>query len=222
MDLNIIEGYIEVSGEKPVLITALHGFGTDLFKDVVDKLKELNLYEEFNEILTSRSAVDLFTGEIAFKAGIAEKCWVILPTISKVDKLNKLPIPDYNLNKPYARLTPLWKRVEQLIKEEKTKLIIDVHGMKDVNKWPDICIACNNYRTASKGLIEAIAETLQTIGLSVKIDYPFSGGALIKHFGSPPKVEAFSIEIKRNLRQFYSHAPQIMREVVRTALKFKF
>jgi len=218
VNLNVIEGYVEVSGKKPVLITALHGFGTDRFKDIVGKIKELGLEYAFSELIPSRSAVDFLTWEIAFKAAIATNSWAVLPTISKVDHVDGLNIPYYNLNKEYGRKTPLWRRIEQLVNEGKIKYIIDVHGMKNISVWPDVCLSTNGYSSVSRNVLEKIVEKLRKRGLRVSVDKPFKGGALIKYFGKPPKTEALGIELKRNLRFFGSKAPEIIIEVVNTFL----
>lgn len=221
MKYNVLEGFIEIEGKYPILITALHGFGSDRFKDVIVRIKEYGLYDKFKDIVTSSSAVDFLTSEIAFKVGIAEKCWVILPTISKVDVVNNLPIPDYNLNKEYAQVTPIWNRVEELIKNGLVNVIIDIHGMKAVTKWPDICISCANYTTASKETINSIVKVFRKLGYNVKIDKPFKGGAFIRHFGNPPITEAFSIEIKRNYRFLGSNIIWTLRLIVKEIIKLK-
>ncbi len=215
MDLNIVEGYIEIEGKNKVLITALHGFGTDRFKDVVDKIRELGLEYAFSELVPSRSAVDFLTWEIAFKAAVATNSWVILPTISKVDSVDGLRIPDYNLNKEYAKETPLWKRIEELVVGEKVKLIIDIHGMKNVSSWPDICVSTNGLSSASKDTISRVVKYFEKLKFNVALDKPFKGGALIRHFGKPPKVEALGIELKRNLRFFRSNIPRVMAGLVK-------
>jgi len=218
---DILEGFIEVKGKHPILVIALHGFGSDRFKDVIARIKEYGLYDKFKDIVTSNSAVDFLTGEIAFKVGIAEKCRVILPTISKVDMVNNLPIPDYNLNKEYALITPIWRRVEELIKNGLVNVIVDIHGMKAITKWPDICISCANYTTASKETIDSVARVFKKLGYSVKIDKPFKGGAFIRHFGNPPATEAFSIEIKRNHRFLGSNITWALRLIIREIIKLK-
>ncbi|MGQ9469789.1 MAG: hypothetical protein ACUVTD_08250 [Nitrososphaerales archaeon] len=84
MDLEKIEGYIELNGRKPILLTALHGFGTDRYKLLVRRLKMLDFQGQLRGLYRSSSAVDLFSGEIVVKVGIAKDCWVMLPTLSKV------------------------------------------------------------------------------------------------------------------------------------------
>jgi len=200
MDLERIEGYIELKGQKPILLMALHGFGTDRYKLLVKRLKMFDFQHRLKDLYRSSSAVDLFSGEIAVKVGIAKDCWIMFPTLSKVDFLEGMNTPDANLNKDYSKDSPFWKRVSQLTDSGTVKAIIDLHGMKDVKTWPDICIACGGYTTASKELIESIVEALKLYKLKVAVDEPFRGGYMIRRFGNSPKVEAFSIELKRNLR----------------------
>ncbi|MCD6113861.1 MAG: N-formylglutamate amidohydrolase [Thermoprotei archaeon] len=219
MNLNVIEGYVEIKGEKPILITALHGFGTDRFKDVVDKIRELGLEYAFSELIPSRSAVDFLTWEIAFKVAVATGSWAILPTISKVDSVDELRIPDYNLNKEYAKETPLWRRIEELVNSEHVRLIIDIHGMKNVSSWPDICISTNGLTTVSRNTLNNVLKYFKMLKLNVAVDRPFKGGALIRYFGKPPNVEALGIELKRNLRFFRSEIPKVMAGLVRELLK---
>ena len=221
LNCEVIEGFIEVKGRYPILITATHGYGTDRFKDVVLRLKELNLYSEFKDVAPYTSAVDFLTGEIAFKVGVAEKCWVILPTVSKVDYLSGLPIPDYNLNREYASITPFWRRVEELVRGNHVRFIIDIHGMKSVNKWPDFCISCANYTTASKKTVEHIVHLISEAGFTVKVDRPFKGGSFIRHFGKPPRIEAIGLEIKRDHRFLGSRIPYVIRRIAREIIRFK-
>ena len=219
MDLNVIEGYVEIKGEKPILITALHGFGTDRFKDIVDKIRELGLEYAFSELIPSRSAVDFLTWEIAFKVAVATGSWAILPTISKVDSVDGLRIPDYNLNKEYAKETPLWRRIKELVNSEHVRLIIDIHGMKNVSSWPDVCISTNGLTTVSRNTLNNVLKYFKMLKLNVAVDRPFKGGALIRYFGKPPNVEALGIELKRNLRFFRSEIPKVMAGLVRELLK---
>lgn len=215
MDLDVIEGYIEVKGRHPILVTASHGFGTDKFKELFDLLRSLGAAKLLQGFAPRRSAVDMYTWELAFKSAVAEGCWALLPTVSKVDKVELGGLPDYNLNKPYARVTPFWRRLGELTESGKIKVIVDIHGMKNVRKWPDICLSTASFTTASKELTEVVARRLRALGLRVSVDYPFSGGALIKAFGRPPRVEALAVEIKRSLRYFGSRSPALAREVVR-------
>jgi hypothetical protein len=225
MDLNVLEGFVEVEGRHPILVTALHGFGTDSYRDLVRAarsyaglmgfLKTLSDYGELERLLRYSSAVDLFTWEIAFKVAVAEELWALLPTLSKVDKLGTLPVLDYNLNKGYAINTPFWRRVKNLVEGGKVKILVDIHGMKNVRKWPDICISTRGLTTASKELINTVVAFFKSHGLRVAVDYPFMGGALIAHFGRPPATEAFAIEIKRSLRFYESTIPTIIRNVMR-------
>ena len=219
MNLDVIEGYIEVKGVEPILITALHGFGTDRFKDVVDKIRELGLEYAFSELIPSRSAVDFLTWEIAFKVAVATGSWAILPTISKVDSVDGLRIPDYNLNKEYAKETPLWKRIECLVRRKRVKFIIDIHGMKNISSWPDICVSTNGLTTVSRDTLNRVLKYFKAMKLNVTVDRPFKGGALIRYFGKPPSVEALGIELKRNLRFYRSNIPKIMAGLVRELLK---
>lgn len=229
MNLDTLEGFIEIEGKHPILITALHGFGADSYKDVVKMLKKccktlryvktFGIYEELGDILKYNSSVDLFTWEIAFKIAVAEELWAILPTLSKVDKLHLLQIPDYNLNKGYAIATPFWRRIRDLIDGGKIRILIDIHGMKNIRKWPDICISARGFTSASKELIEIIATVFRANGLRVAIDHPFIGGAFIAYFGKPPIIEALAIEIKRNLRFYGSKVPTTIRDVIK-AIKY--
>ncbi len=219
MDLEVIEGYVEVEGVNPVLITALHGFGTDRFKDVVDKIRELGLEYAFLELIPSRSAVDFLTWEIAFKAAVATRSWAILPTISKVDSVDGLEIPNYNLNKEYAKETPLWRRIEELVERGKVKIIVDIHGMKNISSWPDICISTNGLTSVSMGTLDKILNYFRALKLNVEVDRPFKGGALIRYFGKPPYVEALGLELKRNLRFYRSNIPKIIVGLVKELLK---
>ncbi len=220
MNLNIIEGYVEIEGRYPILITALHGFGTDLFKELVSVTKKYVPLSKMKELTIYHSAVDMYTWEIAFKTAVAEKTWAILPTISKVDRLENMDLPDYNLNKPYAKSTPLWRRVGELVNRNAVKIIVDFHGMKNIKRWPDVCISTCNFTTVSRSLISAIIAYLRSMGLNVRIDYPFSGGAFIKFFGKPPYIEAFAIELKRNLRYFGSKVPLIARGIIRQVKEY--
>jgi hypothetical protein len=225
MNLNVLEGFVEVEGRYPILVTALHGFGTDSYRDLVRAarsyvrlmgfVKTLGNYGELERLLRYSSAVDLFTWEIAFKVAVAEELWALLPTLSKVDKLGTLPVPDYNLNKGYAINTPFWRRVKDLVEGGKIRILVDIHGMKNVRKWPDICISTRGLATASKELINTVVAFFKSRGLRVAIDYPFMGGAFIAHFGRPPATEAFAIEIKRSLRFYESTIPSIIRNAMR-------
>ncbi len=214
MNIDRIEGYIEIVGEIPILITALHGFGSDHYKDIVKLIKSF-AYQKIKYFVRYRSAVDKYTWEIAYKVAIAEKTWAILPTLSKVDSIDSIEIPDYNLNKSYARNTPFWNRVRDLLLDRSIRVIIDIHGMKNIRKWPDICISTRGFTTVSRDLIENIVIYLEKIGLRTSIDYPFIGGAFIAEFGRPPQVEAFALEIKRNLRYYGSDIPLVIRNVIR-------
>ncbi len=224
MNMDIIEGYIEVEGRYPILITALHGFGSGLFKDLAKVVRKIckKAYRvcRSTRAMNYYSAVDMYTWEAAFKAGVAENAWIILPTLSKVDKLENMEIPDYNLNKYYAKLTPLWGRVSELVDNGVVRVLIDLHGMRNVRKWPDICISTAGYRSASKNLSHRIAEYFKNVGFSVKIDYPFSGGAFIRYFGNPPRTEALAIEFKRNIRYFKSRLPSIVANVIRIVKEY--
>ncbi len=220
MNLEVLEGYIEVKGKYPVLVTALHGFGTDLFKDLVVIIRRNSKAYGGDLDLNYYSAVDMYTWEIAFKAAIAENTWAVLPTISKVDKPENVNLPDYNLNKPYAKLTPLWRRVRELVDEENIRVIIDLHGMKNIKKWPDICISTGNFTTTSRELVSRVMEYLRSLGFRVNVDYPFSGGAFIRFFGDPPRIEAFALELKRNLRYFGSKIPAVIRGIVRVVKEY--
>lgn len=200
MNLEKIEGYIELKGQKPILLMALHGFGTDRYKLLVKRLKKLDFQHRLRDLYRSSSAVDLFSGEIAVKVGMTKDCWVMFPTLSKVDAIEGINAPDANLNKEYSKDSPFWKRVDELIDSGMVKAIIDLHGMKNIKKWPDVCIACGGYTTASEELVRKAVDALKIYHLKVAVDEPFRGGYLIRHFGNSHEVEAFSIELKRNLR----------------------
>ncbi|MCP8321275.1 MAG: N-formylglutamate amidohydrolase [archaeon] len=214
MDLEKIEGYIELKGQKPILLTALHGFGTDRYKLLVKRLKRLDFQKQLKDLYRSSSAVDLFSGEIVVKVGIAKNCWVMLPTLSKVDVLEGMKMPDANLNKEYAKDSLFWKRVGQLIDSGMVKAIIDLHGMRNIKKWPDVCIACGDYATASEELIKSLVDVLKKYRLKVAVDEPFEGGHLIRCFGRSSEIEAFSIELKRNLRTLGSSIAIKLLQVV--------
>lgn len=230
MNLEILEGYIEIKGKYPILITALHGFGSDYYRILVKALKKylsmfgyiktLNSYNELEKSLRYSSSVDVYTWEIAFKVSLAEELWCILPTLSKVDSINGIGLPDYNLNKSYASITPFWKRTEEIVKNEKIKVVIDIHGMKNIKKWPDICISTRGLTTASKQLVDKIATFFRVQGFKVAIDYPFAGGAFIATFGKPPIVEAMAIEIKKNLRFQGSKIPKFVRGAIRVVKEY--
>lgn len=230
MNLDVLEGYIEVRGKYPILITALHGFGSDYYRIVVRALKKyltmfgyiktLNSYRELEKSLRYTSSVDVYTWEIAFKVALAEDLWCVLPTLSKVDRIDGVNIPDYNLNKGYTSITPFWKRIEEIVKNEKIMALIDIHGMKNIRKWPDICISTRGLTTASKELVGRIVSFFRIQGFKVAIDYPFIGGAFIATFGKPPAVEAMAIEIKRNLRFYGSMVPKLMGGAIRVVKEY--
>ncbi len=229
MDFDGIEGFIEVRGRYPLLVTAVHGFGSDGYRLVVQilrkclkmcgYLKTFYTYHELKNIVPYHSAVDVYTWEIAYKTAVAEELWAILPTLSKIDRIEGIYMQDYNLNKSYAILTPFWKRVEEVIREGGIKIVIDIHGMKNIKKWPDICISSRGYRTASKELVKMVANYFKEQGFSVAIDHPFSGGAFIAEFGRPPEVEAIAIEIKRSLRFYRSRIPGIIGGAIKMLKK---
>jgi hypothetical protein len=230
MDLNVLEGFVEVEGRYPILITALHGFGADSYRDLVKAVracvrvlgfvKTLGAYEELNRLLKYSSAVDLFTWETAFKVAVAEELWALLPTLSKVDKLSTLSTPDCNLNKGYAISTPFWRRARELVESKKVRVVIDIHGMKDVKKWPDVCISTRGLTTASKELIDVVTAVFKAHGLRVAVDHPFVGGAFIAHFGRPLATEAFAIEVKRSLRFCGSAIPSVVRDAIRAVKEY--
>jgi hypothetical protein len=225
VDLDVVEGFVEVDGIYPILITATHGFGADSFKHVVKALrryvksygliKTVDSVDEVLRLLNYYSSVDLYTWEIVYKVAVAENIYAVLPTLSKIDRIPKLSIPDYNLNKDYAKITPFWRRVEELVKSKEIRIVIDIHGMSSRSKWPDICISTRGFSTTSKELITKVASYLTSQRIRVAIDYPFTGGAFIAYFGNPPLIEAFAIEIKKNLRFFGSEIPRIIRGVVK-------
>ncbi|MEM2873257.1 MAG: N-formylglutamate amidohydrolase [Nitrososphaerales archaeon] len=215
MDLERIEGYIELKGQKPILLTALHGFGTDRYRLLVKKLKRLGFHDQMRNLYRSSSAVDLFSGEIVVKVGIAKDCWVMLPTLSKVDAPEGMNTPDANLNKEYAKDSYFWKRIDQIIDSGAVKVMIDLHGMKSIKKWPDVCIACGGYTTASEKLIRSVTDALKKYDLKVAVDMPFKGGYFIRRFGNSSGIEAFSIELKRDLRTLGSSiAMKLLQTVV--------
>lgn len=230
MDLSSIEGFIEVKGRYPILVTALHGFGSDGYRDAVrilkrclrmsGYLKTLYNFYELRSVAPYHSAVDVYTWEIAYKIAIAEELWCVLPTLSKIDRIENTDTPDYNLNKRYASSTPFWRRVREIIGEGGVRVIIDIHGMKNVGKWADICISSRGYTTASRKLVEMIADYFRGYRLSVAIDHPFAGGAFIAEFGRPPEVEAIAIEIKRKLRFYGSRIPEVMRGAVKIVKQY--
>jgi len=217
MDLETIEGYVEVEGRIPVVVTAVHGFGTDSFKHLIKALKKCRCkayQQEVQRLLLYYSAVDFYTWEVAYKAAVATGAWALLPTLSKVDYDPALGVPDYNLNKHYAKGTPFWKRLGELISERGVRAVIDIHGMKFSKRWPHICISTRGFTTASKKLVAAVSAYLRKHGLTVAVDYPFSGGALIAEFGRPPEVEAFALEIRRDLRFAGSKIPALIAGVI--------
>jgi hypothetical protein len=225
VDVDVVEGFVEVEGIYPILVTATHGFGTDSFKYVVKALrryvksfglmKTIDRVDEVLRLLNYYSSVDLYTWEIAYKVAVAENIYAVLPTLSKVDKVPQLSIPDYNLNKGYTKATPFWERVEEVVRGRGIRVLIDIHGMSNRNRWPDICISTRGFSTTSKELISRIISYLVSQRLRVAIDYPFTGGAFIAYFGNPPFVEAFAIEIKKNLRFFGSEIPKIIRGIIK-------
>lgn len=230
MDLDLLEGFIEVRGRYPILITALHGFGSDGYRDAVKALrrcirhlgfvKSLDIYDKLGGVLRYGSAVDLFTWEIAYKVAVAEELWGILPTLSKIDRVYDNRLPDYNLNKSYASATRFWRRVRELIEVEGIRVIVDIHGMKNIRRWPDICISTRGYTSVSRELVERVATVLRTYGYRVEIDHPFIGGAFIAEFGKPPTINAIAIEIKKNLRFYGSQIPLLLREVIKVAKRW--
>lgn len=230
MELDSIEGFVEVRGRYPILVTALHGFGTDAYKLLAKILrkymktlmftKRYNLSDKLINMVPYSSAVDIYTWEIAYKVAVAEEFWCILPTLSKTDRLDNIGIPDYNLNKSYAIVTPFWRRVRELINMEGVKVVVDIHGMKNIRKWPDICISTRGYTSASRDLVDIVAGYFRKQGLKVAIDYPFIGGAFIAEFGRPPAVEAIAIEIKRSLRFYGSKIPEIIRNAMKIVKQY--
>lgn len=230
MNLDIVEGFIELEGRYPILVTALHGFGSDGYRAVVHALRNClkasgftkipHLYTKLVGLPMYHSAVDVYTWEIAYKVAVAEELWCILPTLSKIDRIDGAGLQDYNLNKHYASSTPFWRRVREIVEKEGIRIIVDIHGMKSVRKWADICISSRGYTTASRKLVEVIAGYFRGKGFSVAIDYPFSGGAFIAEFGRPPSVEAVALEIKRSLRFYRSRVPEIVRGAVRVMKQY--
>uniref|UniRef100_A0A7C2Z943 N-formylglutamate amidohydrolase n=1 Tax=Ignisphaera aggregans TaxID=334771 RepID=A0A7C2Z943_9CREN len=223
MNLDIVEGFIEIKGQHPVLVTATHGFGSDGYRAVAKALRKClkHFYvktgypsEHLGIVARYGSAVDLFTWEIAYKIAVHENVWSVLPTLSKIDSVDGMTIPDYNLNKGYASVTPFWRRVRDIVAREGIRVVIDLHGMKNIKKWPDICISTRGMSTASTELVSMLRSYFAKHGLRVEIDYPFAGGAFISHMGKPPHVEAVAIEIKRNLRFFGSRIPEILRGAI--------
>ncbi|MCP8322158.1 MAG: N-formylglutamate amidohydrolase, partial [archaeon] len=86
---------------------------------------------------------------------------------------------------------------------------------------PDVCIACKGYSTASKELIKNVVDALKKYRLKVAVDEPFEGGHLIRCFGKSSEVEAFSIELKRNLRTLGSSiAIKLLQTVVDKVEKY--
>lgn len=63
--------------------------------------------------------------------------------------------------------------------------------------------------------MQRIAEYLESIGYSVRVDYPFSGGAFIRYFGNPPNTEAFALELKRSIRYFGSEIPLVIARIIK-------
>ncbi|MCS7111663.1 MAG: N-formylglutamate amidohydrolase [Ignisphaera sp.] len=230
MDLNIIEGFIEIEGRYPILVTALHGFGSDGYRHVVRALrsclracgcvKTLYSYDKLVAPSMYHSAVDVYTWEIAYKVATAEELWCILPTLSKIDRVEGIDAQDYNLNKRYAYSTPFWRRVREVVERGGIRAIVDIHGMKNVRRWADICISSRGYTTASRELVGVIVEYFRERGLSVAVDHPFAGGAFIAEFGRPPSVEALALEIKRNLRFHRSRVPEILRGAMKVMKQY--
>lgn len=189
VNLDKLEGFIEVKGRCPILVTALHGFGSDRYRLVVKTLrkylkdvrhvKTLGICDELTGLTRYSSSVDVYTWEIAYKVAVSEELWSILPTLSKVDEVESMNIPDYNLNKSYASSTLFWKRVRELIEKEHIRIVIDVHGMKDLRVWPDICISTRRFTSSSREFVETLALYFMRQGLKVSIDFPFIGGAFI-------------------------------------------
>ncbi len=105
------------------------------------------------------------------------------------------------------------KAINQMKKKHGFALLFDCHSMNSIGLKgavdegkvrPDFDIGTVNDASAHCKLIECFCRILkseaETFGFSVRKNYPYSGGAIIRKYGCPSKnVHAIQIEIKKSI-----------------------
>ncbi len=171
---NSIKGFIYHCGTKNVILTAPHAQGP---------------------------SSDLFTGEIAYRAGEKTGAHIFISTVSR-EKL------DLNYPSKLARISKfrikLNNLANSLIKEYGNVLVLDLHGMGRED-GPDIYIGTLSESTARIEAIHLIINEFEKYGLEAWLAEFFEpsliGGDIIASLGHLDEtIDAIQIEINQNHR----------------------
>ncbi len=188
MDIN---GYIELTGTRPVLITAPHAQGP---------------------------GADVFTGEIAWKVAQATGAYALVATVSRRAKLEDGNPADYN--REWARNTPFRRRIDELIKRYGVRFIIDVHGMESDPVRPDVDLGTLGGRSVKGKLVSKIVKRLEEAGFDVGFEQEFQGGDILEYHCDGERVQGVQLELSEELRELGEYrAVQAVLVVVNTVLE---
>ncbi|WP_456482034.1 N-formylglutamate amidohydrolase [Methanopyrus sp.] len=186
-----INGYMELTGTRPVLITAPHAQGP---------------------------GADVFTGEIAWKVAQVTGAHALVATVSRRAKLEDGNPADYN--REWARDTPFRRRIDELIRRYGIRFIVDVHGMESDPVRPDVDLGALGGRSAKGKLVSKIVKRLEEAGFDVGFEQEFQGGDILEYHCDGERVQGVQLELSEELRELGEYrALQAVLVVVNTVLE---
>lgn len=101
---------------------------------------------------------------------------------------------------------PYHKKIKTFINEIKNKhnkvIALDCHSMssKIVDNKIDIVLSNNSGKSSNLLIINKLKECFNKYGYNVRVNSPFKGGFITKHYGSPiNKIQVIQIEINKKL-----------------------
>ena len=97
---------------------------------------------------------------------------------------------------------PFHEKIKTLL--PKIKFIIDGHSLYSIDektkkKRADIVIGNGKFLTCSRDITLAIVKFFESKGFTVRINDPFDGGYIIKHYCAIDGIQGVLIEVKRSL-----------------------
>ncbi len=184
---------------------------TNVFKEKEWKIKGyIEIPGEIGIVLTAPHAqgpkADKFTGEIAYRIANNTKAYALISTVSRT-------VMDYNLPYHKIRNTPFRRRINELIKELRSKnqeiLLIDIHGIEKplsgIEGDIDVVFGTRGGATIDPNYIDLLRNTLDKY--DIKSDYAFIihpgyiGGDIVDSQGKPTKgIHSVQLELAPHLR----------------------
>ncbi len=153
----------------------------------------------------SRAVIDLNRAPDDFilnKDGLCEDGVLVTVPFRKQQLYKKPPDIKEVADRIKKYYMPFHEKIKTLL--PKIKFIIDGHSLYSIDektkkKRADIVIGNGKFLTCSRDITLAIVKFFESKGFTVRINDPFDGGYIIKHYCAIDGIQGVLIEVKRSL-----------------------